>query len=210
MKQIDASEPVATGDQVVTAGIELGDGIRSPYPEGPAHRPGHRSRRDTNDVVQTAFLEPAADLDSLEFVLVITDYHGGLPRPMDRAPAAGSQRVFCHGPSRVAEPRAESERAHDPGREREASARPCAARGRLLPFSAMKGIVLAGGTATRLYPLTIVTNKHLLPIYDRPMIYYPIETLAGMGIREVMVVVGGKSVGDVVELLATARPSGSI
>jgi glucose-1-phosphate thymidylyltransferase len=66
----------------------------------------------------------------------------------------------------------------------------------------MKGIVLAGGTATRLFPLTLVTNKHLLPIYDRPMIYYPIETLAGMGIREVMVIVGGKSVGDVVELLA--------
>jgi glucose-1-phosphate thymidylyltransferase len=66
----------------------------------------------------------------------------------------------------------------------------------------VKGIVLAGGTATRLFPLTIVTNKHLLPIYDRPMIYYPIETLAGMGIREVMVIVGGKSVGDVVELLA--------
>ena len=66
----------------------------------------------------------------------------------------------------------------------------------------MKGIVLAGGTATRLFPLTIVTNKHLLPIYDRPMIYYPIETLAAMGIREVMVIVGGKSVGDVVELLA--------
>ena len=62
--------------------------------------------------------------------------------------------------------------------------------------------MLAGGTATRLFPLTIVTNKHLLPIYDRPMIYYPIETLAGMGIREVMVIVGGKSVGDVVELLA--------
>jgi len=72
----------------------------------------------------------------------------------------------------------------------------------------MKGIVLAGGTATRLYPLTIVTNKHLLPIYDRPMIYYPIETLAGMGIREVMVVVGGKSVGDVVELLGDGSSFG--
>src|SRR5438552_15338443 len=86
------------------------------------------------------------------------------------------------------------------------------ARGRcrepLLPCRAMKGIVLAGGTATRLYPLTIVTNKHLLPIYDRPMIYYPIETLAGMGIREVMVVVGGKSVGDVVELLADGSAFG--
>ena len=72
----------------------------------------------------------------------------------------------------------------------------------------MKGIVLAGGTATRLFPLTIVTNKHLLPIYDRPMIYYPIETLAGMGIREVMVVVGGKSVGDVVELLGDGNQFG--
>ena len=72
----------------------------------------------------------------------------------------------------------------------------------------MKGIVLAGGTATRLYPLTIVTNKHLLPIYDRPMIYYPIETLAGMGVREVMVIVGGKSVGDVVELLADGAAFG--
>ncbi|TFG67609.1 MAG: spore coat protein [Thermomicrobiales bacterium] len=72
----------------------------------------------------------------------------------------------------------------------------------------MKGIVLAGGTATRLYPLTIVTNKHLLPIYDRPMIYYPIETLAGMGIREIMVIVGGKSVGDVVELLADGSAFG--
>ena len=72
----------------------------------------------------------------------------------------------------------------------------------------MKGLVLAGGTATRLFPLTIVTNKHLLPIYDRPMIYYPIATLASMGIREVMVIVGGKSVGDVVELLADGEHFG--
>ena len=57
----------------------------------------------------------------------------------------------------------------------------------------MKGLILAGGTATRLHPLTVVTNKHLLPVYDRPMVYYPIETLRGMGIREVMVVVGGRS-----------------
>jgi glucose-1-phosphate thymidylyltransferase len=72
----------------------------------------------------------------------------------------------------------------------------------------MKGLVLAGGTATRLFPLTIVTNKHLLPIYDRPMLYYPLDTLAGMGIREVMVIVGGKSVGDIVELLGDGRHFG--
>src|SRR4026209_1145488 len=72
----------------------------------------------------------------------------------------------------------------------------------------MKGLVLAGGKASRLYPLTIATNKHLLPIYDRPMIYYPLDTLAGMGIREVMVIVGGKSVGDVVELLGDGRHFG--
>lgn len=72
----------------------------------------------------------------------------------------------------------------------------------------MKGLVLAGGTATRLFPLTIVTNKHLLPVYDRPMIYYPLQTLAEMGIREVLVIVGGKSVGDVVELLGDGEHFG--
>ncbi len=66
----------------------------------------------------------------------------------------------------------------------------------------VKGLILAGGTATRLYPLTTVTNKHLLPIHDRPMLFFPIETLRGMGIREVMIILGGRSVGDIVELLA--------
>jgi glucose-1-phosphate thymidylyltransferase len=65
----------------------------------------------------------------------------------------------------------------------------------------MKGLLLAGGSGSRLFPLTLVTNKHLLPVYDRPMIYYPLDTLREMGCTEVMVVVGGRSVGDVLELL---------
>ena len=72
----------------------------------------------------------------------------------------------------------------------------------------MKGLILAGGTATRLYPLTRVTNKHLLPVHDRPMIYYPLETLRDMGIREVMVILGGRSIGDIVELLADGEEFG--
>lgn len=65
----------------------------------------------------------------------------------------------------------------------------------------MKGLILAGGGGTRLGALSRVTNKHLMPVYDRPMIFYPIETLRGMGIREVMIVLGGRSIGDIVELL---------
>jgi glucose-1-phosphate thymidylyltransferase len=65
----------------------------------------------------------------------------------------------------------------------------------------LKGLILAGGSGTRLFPLTLVTNKHLLPVYDRPMIYYPLETLRGMGVTEAMIVVGGRSVGDILELL---------
>lgn len=72
----------------------------------------------------------------------------------------------------------------------------------------MKGVVLAGGTGSRLYPLTQVTNKHLMPVYDRPMIWFPLQTLAGMGIREVMVILGGRSIGDIVELLADGRDFG--
>ena len=54
----------------------------------------------------------------------------------------------------------------------------------------MKGVVLAGGKGSRLYPLTRVTNKHLLPVYDRPMIFYPIQTLVDAGIRDIIVVIG--------------------
>jgi glucose-1-phosphate thymidylyltransferase len=70
-----------------------------------------------------------------------------------------------------------------------------------MPAMALKGLVLAGGSGSRLFPLTLVTNKHLLPVYDRPMIYYPLHTLREMGCDEVMIVVGGRSVGDILELL---------
>lgn len=72
----------------------------------------------------------------------------------------------------------------------------------------MKGLILAGGTATRMGALSRVTNKHLLPVFDRPMIFYPIQTLREMGIREVMVVLGGRSIGDIVELLADGHEFG--
>jgi len=72
----------------------------------------------------------------------------------------------------------------------------------------MKGVVLAGGTGSRLYPLTKITNKHLLPIYDKPMIYYPIQTLVDAGIREIMVVTGGKTAGDFLRLLANGKEFG--
>ncbi len=65
----------------------------------------------------------------------------------------------------------------------------------------MKGIILAGGLGQRLHPLTKVTNKHLLPVYDRPMIHYPLQTLVDAGIRDIMVVTGGKSAGDFLRLL---------
>jgi glucose-1-phosphate thymidylyltransferase len=72
----------------------------------------------------------------------------------------------------------------------------------------MKGIVLAGGLGSRLYPLTKITNKHLLPIYDKPMIYYPIETLVGAGIRDILIVTGGKNAGDFLQLLGNGREFG--
>src|SRR5438094_5225866 len=81
-------------------------------------------------------------------------------------------------------------------------------RQRLCYRDCVKGIVLAGGTATRLFPLTIVTNKHLLPIYDRPMIYYPIETLLNAGIREIIIVTGGEHAGDFLKLLKNGKQLG--
>lgn len=72
----------------------------------------------------------------------------------------------------------------------------------------MKGVVLAGGLGTRLLPLTKVTNKHLLPVYDRPMIYYPIQTLVNAGIKEIMLVTGGNSAGDFLKLLGNGKDFG--
>ena len=65
----------------------------------------------------------------------------------------------------------------------------------------MKGVILAGGLGTRLMPLTKITNKHLLPVYDRPMIFYPIETLRNAGIKDILIVTGGNSAGDFLRLL---------
>ena len=108
MNQIDSSEKVSVGDEVVTAGIELGGGIRSPYPKGLLLGQVIDVRRDANDVVQTAYLQPAADLDKLEYVLVILDYEGGLP-PIEEQPVPcpdqngtlpqGEQPCFSPNPS---------------------------------------------------------------------------------------------------------------
>ena len=72
----------------------------------------------------------------------------------------------------------------------------------------MKGVVLAGGTGSRLNPLTRVTNKHLLPIYNKPMVYYPIQTLVNAGVHEILLVTGGKNAGDFLRLLGNGRDFG--
>ncbi|MCX7981629.1 MAG: sugar phosphate nucleotidyltransferase [Syntrophales bacterium] len=72
----------------------------------------------------------------------------------------------------------------------------------------MKGIVLAGGLGTRMYPLTKVTNKHLLPVYNKPMIYYPIRTLVNAGIDEILIVTGGNNAGDFLRLLGNGKEFG--
>ncbi len=72
----------------------------------------------------------------------------------------------------------------------------------------MKGVVLAGGTGSRLFPLTKITNKHLLPIYDKPMIFYPIQTLVDAGLRDIMIVTGGRNAGDFLRLLGNGKQFG--
>ncbi|MGB9911256.1 MAG: sugar phosphate nucleotidyltransferase [Microgenomates group bacterium] len=72
----------------------------------------------------------------------------------------------------------------------------------------MKGVVLAGGLGTRLYPLTFATNKHLLPIYDKPMVFYPIETLVKAGIKEILVVTGGPHAGHFLRVLKNGKELG--
>jgi glucose-1-phosphate thymidylyltransferase len=72
----------------------------------------------------------------------------------------------------------------------------------------MKGVILGGGTGSRLYPVTKVTNKHLLPVYNKPMIYYPLECMAKAGIDEVLLVTGGNNAGDFIRLLGNGREFG--
>lgn len=73
----------------------------------------------------------------------------------------------------------------------------------------MRGVLLAGGTGSRLYPLTKVTNKHLLPVYKKPMIYYPLETLINAGIKEIFIVTGGEHIGDFFQLLGSGKEWGA-
>ena len=72
----------------------------------------------------------------------------------------------------------------------------------------MKGIILAGGLGTRLMPCTKVTNKHLLPVYDKPMIYYPLRTLVNAGLEDIMIVTGGNNAGDFLRLLGNGKEFG--
>jgi glucose-1-phosphate thymidylyltransferase len=72
----------------------------------------------------------------------------------------------------------------------------------------MKGVVLAGGLGTRMHPLTKVTNKHLLPVYNEPMIYYPIKTLVNAGIDEILIVTGGNNAGDFLRLMGNGKDFG--
>jgi rod shape-determining protein MreC len=112
MRNIDSSVPIGLDEEVFTAGIELAGGIRSPYPRGLLVGTVVDVQRDANDVVQTAFLAPAGNLDAFELALVITDYEGGLP-PVDQQPVpCGTEgtipegEVPCYTPSPAPRPTA--------------------------------------------------------------------------------------------------------
>jgi rod shape-determining protein MreC len=85
MENIDSAERLQIGDTVTTAGIDLGGGVRSPFPKGILVGTVVDVQRDANAVTQTAFIQPTADLDRLEYVLIVTDYQGGLP-PIEQQP----------------------------------------------------------------------------------------------------------------------------
>ena len=106
MGNIDATAKVQLDEEVFTAGIELAGGIRSPYPKGLLIGRVIDVKRDANDVVQTAFLLPAADLDSFESALIITDYEGGLRRSRSSRSRATAARVvsFRQARSRATRP----------------------------------------------------------------------------------------------------------
>ena len=132
---------------MVTAGIELAGGVRSPYPKGLLIGQVVDVQRDANDVVQTAFLEPAADLDQLEYVLVITDYEGGLPpieeqpirlRPGARTAAAGGRAAV---PPRLRRPRPQRRGAAPPTSRDPTPPRPTSAA-REAPSPAGRGVLL--------------------------------------------------------------------
>jgi rod shape-determining protein MreC len=132
MAKVDATQRLVIGDEVITAGIVLGDGIRSPYPKGLVLGRIRDVTRDPNAFVQTAYLDPAADLDRLEVVLVITNYEGGIPLPSaapSGAPSGAPSPTPSAGPSATAADRS-------PGASARASAAaPSAspARGRTSP-----------------------------------------------------------------------------
>ena len=108
MRNIDSTAEIGTDEEVFTPGIEINGGIRSPYPKGLVIGSVVDVERDANDVVQTAFLAPAANLDAFEVALVITDYDGGLPPVDEQAVPCGDERHGApgRGPLLHADPQA--------------------------------------------------------------------------------------------------------
>jgi rod shape-determining protein MreC len=118
MSQVDVTETVTVGDEVVTAGIELAGGVRSPYPKGLLIGQVVDVKRDANAVVQTAYLQPAAHLDKLETLLVITDYQGGLPPIEDQPIDCGGGKTLPAGEQPCVSPPAATARPATPAPSR--------------------------------------------------------------------------------------------